>query len=390
MPRRTLVIGPAYLDRVLRVVDPLTIEGEGGPIDQSAEAAGEFGGGESIVIEDPAGYALEIDPPEGWPGPTGRMTLRDPIRAGLSGRRHIRAVSWADDLGGMGAGFASALGGTLVSALGENADPIRRKIVARISKVGITHHPIRTPHHPADWTLLVTSGEHGDKLAIGFRGSHAAIDPEELTELASKPTDLLVVSALPNRLIGPVLRRSSAKTRFLAPSLRNMTDRHDPLTGFADRVSFLSCNRTEWQELDDRERVGSLIPIVAITDGPRGAEVRFTDPSGERRGCVRPAFPRSRPPRDTNRAGEAFASAMLLALLDRGWDGGFRNVPQDWIREAIDRGSAAAALVLDRLDFGFPTTREIDSALRDGRVIGWSPDHAIADAAAGGSCYTQE
>ena len=387
MPRRTLVIGPAYLDRVLRVGDPLTIDGEGGPIDQSAEAAAEFGGGESIVIEDPSGLALEIQPPDGWPGPTGRMTLRDPIRAGLSGRRRIQAVSWADDLGGMGAGFASSLAGTLVSAIGETSDPVSRKIIDLLDTYGIDHDPIRTPDHPADWTLLVTSGKHGDKLAIGFRGSHASLDPDELTASASKPTDLLVVSALPNRLMGPILRRSTAKTRFLAPSLRNMTDRRDPLAGFADRVSFLSGNRMEWQALDDREQVDSLIPVVAITDGPEGCEVRFTDLSGERRSYIRPAFPRSQPPRDTNRAGEAFASTLLSALMDRGWDGGLRNVPEDWIREATDRGSAAAALVLDRLDFGFPTAQEIDSALREGRVDGSSPDLAIADAAESGSCY---
>src|SRR5206468_2000363 len=38
------------------------------------------------------------------------------------------------------------------------------------------------------------------------------------------------------------------------------------------------------------------------------------------------------------------------------------------VRHAAERASAAAALVLDRPEFGFPTTEEIDRALRAGAV----------------------
>ena len=39
------------------------------------------------------------------------------------------------------------------------------------------------------------------------------------------------------------------------------------------------------------------------------------------------------------------------------------------IRTAAERASAAAALVLDRVDFGFPGPAEIDAALRAGRIF---------------------
>ena len=38
------------------------------------------------------------------------------------------------------------------------------------------------------------------------------------------------------------------------------------------------------------------------------------------------------------------------------------------MQSAAGRASAAAALVLDRLDFGFPDSEQIDAALRAGRV----------------------
>jgi ribokinase len=179
---------------------------------------------------------------------------------------------------------------------------------------------------------------------------------------------LRVVAALPNRLVEPVLRVPGAQTRFFAPALRNMADRLHPLGRFADHVDILSCNRTEWQTLEDREAVASMIPIVAVTDGPRGFDIRFTNPGGESNWIHRPAFPRARPPRDTNRAGEAFAFTFVATLLDQGWTGASRGIDDALIRMAAERAAAAAALVLDRLDFGFPECKQIDVALEVGRV----------------------
>ena len=38
------------------------------------------------------------------------------------------------------------------------------------------------------------------------------------------------------------------------------------------------------------------------------------------------------------------------------------------MRYAMLRASAAAALVLDRVEFGFPDDDEVEAALRDGKV----------------------
>ena len=104
-----------------------------------------------------------------WPARSGQ---------GVTGRRLVRGLAWHDDLGGMGAGYAAALGGQLCSALGSESDPTSQAISQRLAEYGIAHDPIRVLDRSADWTLLITSGEFGDKLPIGFRGCHAALAPE--------------------------------------------------------------------------------------------------------------------------------------------------------------------------------------------------------------------
>lgn len=372
--RRVVVFGPAYLDRVLRVNRPLVAEGQGPPLDQSVEGEWKFGASETLEIVAPQEYVLSIELPPDWPGPRGGIQLRGPIRPGLSGRRLVRAVAWSEDLGGMGAGYAAALGGVLHSALGVESDPTSRAILERMVRYGVVHRPIRVPDRPADWTLLVSSGEHGDKLPIGFRGCHAALEASQLTRLGGEDSDLLVVAALPNRLVDAVLRSSNAATRFLAPALRNMADREHPLGWFADRVDILSCNRTEWDTLSDREEVAERVAILAVTDGPRGYEIQFRDPGGRIRRFDGDAFPRDRPPRDTNRAGEAFASTLVATVLAHGWTGAARVVDEALIRMAADRAAAASALVLDRTDFGFPSPAEVDAALQARRSSAGGPD----------------
>jgi sugar/nucleoside kinase (ribokinase family) len=366
--RRVAVFGPAYFDRVLRVDRSLIGDAPGSPIDQSVEADWKFADGGMIELLSPDGFRLEIVPPPDWPGPWGEARLRSPLRAGLKRRHSVRGITWLDDLGGMGAGYAAAVGGLLYSALGPEDDPTSGAVSAILARYGVAHRPIRIPDRQADWTLLITSGEFGDKLPIGFRGCHQALDPDTLARRAAEPCDLAAVAALPNRLAEPVLRASGARTRFFAPAMRNMTDRDDPPANFADCIDLLSCNRTEWQALEDRERVAARVAVLAVTDGPRGSELEFTDPAGERRRFHVAAFPRSRPPRDTNRAGEAFAATLLATLLDGGWDGSARVVAESLARKAGERASAAAALVLDRLEFGFPAPEEIAAALREGRV----------------------
>jgi ribokinase len=271
----------------------------------------------------------------------------------------------------MGAGFASALHGELISALGSEEDATSLAVANLLVRYRINHHPVRLAGHPADWTLLVTSGGFGDKLPIGFRGCHAALAPEALASCVAESCLVRVVASLPNVLAASVLQQPGAKVRFFAPAMRNMRDRDHPLSRFAGAIDILSCNRREWESLADREEVARQVSILAITDGPRGSCVRFTTPAGEAGMVTVAALPRAEPPRDTNRAGEAYAATLLKTLLDGGWSPGAAD--EALVRHAAERAAAAAALVLDRLEFGFPTSEEIDAALQAGRVAGDAP-----------------
>jgi ribokinase len=366
--RRVEVFGPAYLDRVLRVDRPLFEPSLGPPFDQSTDGTWKFTSTRRIDVIDPSGYTLEIEAPDDWPGPTGEVRLASPMREGAHGPRSLRGLDWHDDLGGMGAGYAAALEGNLVSVLGPVDDPASRAISQRLGRLEIAHNAIRVPDRPADWTLLITSGEFGDKLPIGFRGCHASVEPESIAALAGAACDLRVVASLPNPVSAQVLRAPGAPVRFFAPAMRNMLERAFPISRFAASIDVLCCNRIEWESLEDREEVRWQLSILVVTDGRRGSSVRYTTPVGEAGVLKIAAFPRDHAPRDTNRAGEAYGSTFIASLLDQGWNAASGVVDDEQIRVAAMRASAAAALVLDRVDFGFPGGIEVDAALIAGRV----------------------
>ena len=210
------VFGPAYLDRVLRVDRPLIGPESGPPIDQSVDGVWKFGTDRCLELIDPSGYTLGIAVPDDWPGPIGEIQLSRSLRFGMHGRRAMRGLEWRDDLGGMGAGYAAALHGTLYSALGPVSDPTSESIAGRLARMGVVHRPIRVSSHPADWTLLITSGEFGDKLPIGFRGCHTALGTDSFDVLAAQPCRLRVVASLPNALASASL----ASPRCSGPAVR--------------------------------------------------------------------------------------------------------------------------------------------------------------------------
>ena len=61
-------------------------------------------------------------------------------------------------------------------------------------------------------------------------------------------------------------------------------------------------------------------------------------------------------------------ATFIALLLDANWDVRTGVVEPELIKTAAARASAAAALVLDRVEFGFPSTAQVDEALYAGRV----------------------
>ena len=368
-PHDALIFGPAYLDRVIRVDRPLLDPSLGLPaLDRSVDGRWLDHRGDSIRLIDPGGATLTIEPAPGWPGPVGTVAISRAWAGGIGAGRTMgqaRGVGWSEDLGGMGAGFAASLGGTLISALGPDDDPDSRAVLAGLDRAGIAHEPVRIAGRVADWTLLISSGEHGDKLPIGFRGCHAAWD--DVSSWVDRRSRVRVVAALPNRLALAVLGSGGPGTiRAFFPNARNMLDRVDPAAQLAGMVDVLSCNAGEWIDLGDQALAFAGVAILAVTDGPRGATVRYRADDGSTKRVEVAAFPRSTPIVDTNRAGEAFAATLLATLLDAGWAPG--PVASGLVERAAVRASAAAALVLGRGDFGFATDSEVDAAVRRGRA----------------------
>ncbi len=167
-----------------------------------------------------------------------------PVRA-ATGRLAIRGIAWHDDLGGMGAGYASALGGWLHSALGPESDPTSDAISGSAGPVRD-----RPPGHPA----RRSSG----RLDLADHQRRVRRQARRWDSGAAMPRWIRFrCHASRRRALRPASRRRPAESPgragvegargparvFLAPAMRNMTDRDHPLGRFAECVDILSCNR---------------------------------------------------------------------------------------------------------------------------------------------------
>ncbi len=357
--RDTLVFGPAYLDRVVLVDRPLLANGV---LDRSAMGRWNLQNDSKIVaIEGLTTGTIELEFGDDWPGHRGSLIVGD-VSSTESPHR-VRCLSWHDDLGGMGAGYAKAFGARLRLLVGDESDAINTGILARLAAEGIVTEPVVQPGRMGEWTLMITSGPHGDKLPIGFRD--LSCEPRSLGK-ADDCCDLLIVASMTNERAAAALAETGANVKMFAPAMRNMLDRSPSVLEMARHIDILCCNRTEWENLEDREEIAWRVSLLAITDGPNGASLRYLRPNGDAGRLTVPAFPRMRPPRDTNRAGEAFASTLVSTLLENDW--AVETTEPDLLEYAARRASAAAALVLDRVDFGFPSAEEIDAAIDAGVI----------------------
>ena len=120
------------------------------------------------------------------------------------------------------------------------------------------------------------------------------------------------------------------------------------------------------------------------TGRPRGGRLESVDPGRDRRSRGKPGvdsrarweslalsacrhFPRTGPRRYQS-CRRSFRGDLHLHAALRGWRPASGVVAEDLVRHAMTRASAAAALVLDHTDFGFPTPGEVELALGAGGV----------------------
>ena len=161
-------------------------------------------------------------------------------------------------------------------------------IVDRLAGLGIEHQPIRVLDRQADWTLLITSGEFGDKLPIGFRGCHA----RARTRIARRARQAAVRPSRRGVASQPGGGTCASHARRWSPVVRTGDAQHArsrcSVSSFAASIDILCCNRIEWETLEDREEVAWQLSILVVTDGPKGSTVRFTTPS---RRCRDPPYP---------------------------------------------------------------------------------------------------
>lgn len=362
-----LIYGPAYLDLVMRTACPLVGPGRP-PLDKSVDGclAADLGPQTSLTLQAPDHKWLNISGLSPGLHPTGTLHLSHPVLD--LAEMTVEPIEIASDLGGMGAGFAAALGGVLVSALGSADDPSKLLIEASLKQHRIDHRPVIVPQSATDWTLIVTSGPHGDKLPVGLRGCHARLTAQQM--LQPGPWGVVVAASLPNSLLAELFISHQSSLRLLAPAMRNCRDRTTPLGHLAGLAELLCLNSHEWQELqpEDRQIWLDSNAMIAVTQGSDGAEILWVNERGQRLKHHEPVFPRSMPPVDTNRAGEAFAAFFLEELIGQGWSKARPGVTQKMIASAARAGAAAAGLAINMPRFGFPTATQLKSTLELGRI----------------------
>ena len=173
-----------------------------------------------------------------------------------------------------------------------------------------------------------------------------------------------MVASLPNEMSARVLRAPGAGVRLFAPAMRNVLDREFPVSRFAASIDVLCCNRIEWETLEDREEVA----LAALDSGRDRRAARkhgaATPAPAAIPGCCEvEAFPQeSSAPRHQPGGRGLRGHVHCVRCSTQGWDAGSGVVEDEMVRAAARRASAAAALVLDRVEFGFPSANEIDEA----------------------------
>lgn len=351
---RALVYGPAYLDQVVEIDGPLVADPSTLQLDQSLPALRmETRTDDRLVLLGPTGDELIIILPPEARSAAATYYLSEPVLARRLGgdtertvQNHFTIRRYRSQIGGMGAGYAKAFQGTLRMPLGHDA--AGQQILDQLTLHDIAAIPSYLPC-ASDPSLVILSSA-GDKLAVGVREAMVRWRATEEDRALVDRADLLVFCGAPNALMAEVLGWQDDVTVMCAPAMRNVSGQIPSLAEFATRIDYLTLNALEWAHLDDRERCRTTIPVITVTDGPRGSHILLNDghefhiPALPCTGAI-----------NTNRAGETYGSTFCTVLLRS--DPRFHRTRRAAAELALRAGhiaSAQAARQLRIAEFAFP------------------------------------
>ncbi|HOS42315.1 MAG TPA: PfkB family carbohydrate kinase [Armatimonadota bacterium] len=345
MDKRILIFGPAYLDVVVEISGPLAAV----PLDQSLPAAARAPRADGrITLDGPTGDHLVFPLPPDAASEAAHFTLAEPVlsRVGREdpavGEHAVARVRVQP--GGMGAGYALALGAALSAPFGEDA--VGARVRAALGEMGVHVVPALLPDCPSDTSLVILSAR-GDKLAVGVRRALVRWMPTAEDHELAKAADALVFCGAPNVFMAAVLARQPRAAVLCAPALRNVRDATVPLASLAPRIHYLTLNALEWAHLDGGDAMRAHVPVITVTDGARGSRLLL----GAREYAI-PAHPVEGPV-NANRAGETYGATVFSTLLAACPDFP-AGVTPGLAERAARRGADQAARQLRLAGFEFP------------------------------------
>ena len=349
---KSVIFGPAYLDTVIKVSGPvapqLTVT-----LDQSLPVKSITpDNSQQIKILSETGDCLAIDLPSNAPCSGAVYNLHEAILSrscGTNASPLIGTFPTEDcfqQLGGMRAGYAMAVDGLLRMPLGNDA--LGDSVSAMLSGHGIASSPAKLSGHNSDATLLIQSNT-GDKLAIGMRDALLNWQPDEIDYILATEAKYIIFCGAPNKFMANILSRDITAPVMCAPSMRNIDDSVYPLADLAAMIDYLAMNALEWNHLHRREKIINTIPLISITDGPRGCDIYLRG-----KAYFFPALPHPGPV-DTNRAGETYASTIWKAILQNYPKFPNAEISEELLNQAAALASRQAYRQLDITTFAFPT-----------------------------------
>ncbi len=338
-----LVYGPAYLDMVVTIAQPLCAPHR---VDKSIRVHAVTPNNDNAIhLHGENGDDMFFPLPDAFQEYAADYYLGEsvlPRDEKIDNSYHV--TSCRRQLGGMGAGYALALHGLLRHPQGEDS---RGDFVSmQLRQYGVAAQAeILTGE--SDLSLVIIGGE--DKLTMGLRPMMTKWRATEKDSELVASTSALCICGAPNALTASLLPFAQSIPIMLAPSRRNIDDLDFPLADLAGQVSYLTLNRLEWEELPEKELWRKSTPIITITDGPHGCQVilatgeEFSLPAHPHHGMA-----------DTNRCGETFGAAFFRTLLRECPQFYSCGVSESVARVAAEYASRQAWRQMDICAFGMP------------------------------------